>query len=134
MLAKKKTNARIFLAVVLAAVCAFGVLPAHTQDSDQPNLQVDSVRVDGETGAAFNLNVSVRNTGTGRSTATTLRFYRSTDATITSSDTEVDTSPSANPVGALAASGTSSESTTLTARMMKPQMPCLKHSRSRLLP
>ena len=64
-----------------------------------------------ETGAAFTLSATVRNAGDGSSTATTLRYYRSTDATISSSDTVVGI----DPVGALAASATSAESIPLTA-------------------
>ena len=44
--------------------------------------------------------------------ATTLRYYRSTDAAITSSDTSVGT----DAVGGLSAGATSSESTRLTAQ------------------
>ena len=51
------------------------------------------------------------NVGDGESPATTLRYYRSADATISSSDTEVGT----DAVGALSASGTSAESIDLTA-------------------
>ena len=40
---------------------------------------------------AFTLSVTVSNTGDGESAATTLRYYRSTDATITTSDTEEST-------------------------------------------
>ncbi len=39
-------------------------------------------------GTEFNLLATVENRGTGASSATTLRFYRSRDATITASDTE----------------------------------------------
>ena len=49
--------------------------------------------------------------GAGQSAATTLRYYRSTDATISMADTEVGT----GAVGALAAAGTSDESISLTA-------------------
>ena len=42
-------------------------------------------------GSSFPLYVSVRNEGTAPSTSTTLRYYRSTDTTISSSDTEVGT-------------------------------------------
>ncbi|MCY4572413.1 MAG: Ig-like domain-containing protein [Gemmatimonadetes bacterium] len=57
------------------------------------------------------LSATVSNTGDGASASTTLRYYRSSDATISSSDTEVGT----DAVGALAASGTSDESVGLTA-------------------
>ena len=62
-------------------------------------------------GATFNLSATVSNTGDGESPSTTLRYYQSTDATITTSDTSVGT----DAVGTLAASGTSAESISLTA-------------------
>ena len=62
-------------------------------------------------GASFTLSATVRNTGDGEAPATTLRYYRSTDAAITTSDTEVGT----DAVGALSASGTSEQSISLTA-------------------
>ena len=79
-----------------------------------PDLVVESPSVsDGspDVGAFFTLNATVRNQGSGPSAATTLRYYRSTDATITGTDTQVDT----DAVSALAASGTSAESIGLTA-------------------
>ena len=51
------------------------------------------------------------NAGDGESPATTLHYYQSTDATITTADTEVGT----DAVGALAAAGISEESISLTA-------------------
>ncbi len=62
-------------------------------------------------GARFTLSVAVRNQGTGRSSFTTLRYYRSTDSTITSSDTEVGT----DSVFGLDASESGDESINLTA-------------------
>ena len=62
--------------------------------------------------ASFTLSATVRNAGDGPSPSTTLRYYRSTDTTITPSDTEVGT---ASTVGALAIAGTSRGSTSLTA-------------------
>ena len=62
-------------------------------------------------GATFTLSVTVRNDGEGDSEATTLRFYRSADATITTSDTEVGT----DSVTGLGAAGSSSQSVDLTA-------------------
>ena len=79
-----------------------------------PDLVVDSPTVTNSSptaGASFTLNATVRNQGNGQSAATTLRFYRSTDATVSTSDTEVGT----HAVGGLAASGTSDHSTGLTA-------------------
>ena len=62
-------------------------------------------------GAVFTLSATVRNGGDGAAAATTLRYYRSADATITTSDTAAGT----DAVGALSASGTSAESIDLTA-------------------
>ena len=64
-----------------------------------------------ETGGSFTLSATVTNSGDGASASTTLRYYRSSDATITSSDTQVGT----DAVGALAAAGTSDQSVDLTA-------------------
>ena len=90
-----------------AVTVAVGVPPA-------PDLVVGSPSVSNSsplTGASFTLSATVRNQGSGPSAATTLRYYRSTDATISSSDTEVGT----DAVGVLSASGTSAESIDLTA-------------------
>ena len=62
-------------------------------------------------GAGFTLSATVGNAGDGASEATTLRYYRSTDATITTSDTQVGT----DEVPGLAPSGTSTQSVSLTA-------------------
>ena len=64
-----------------------------------------------ETEGPFTLSATVTNAGDGESAATTLRYYRSTDAAVTTSDTQVGT----DAVGPLAASGTSEESIDLTA-------------------
>ena len=64
-----------------------------------------------DAGAWFTLSVTVENEGDGASPAATLRYYRSTDAAISTSDTEVDT----DTVDKLAAPGTSSESVYLKA-------------------
>ena len=82
--------------------------------SSSPDLVVASPSVSDnspETGASFTLSATVSNTGDGQAAATTLRYYRSTDATISTSDAQEDT----DAVEGLAASGTSSESTVLTA-------------------
>ncbi len=73
-----------------------------------PDLIVESVSVSDSnltTGESFTLNATVRNQGTGATAATTLRWYRSTDATISTRDTEVGTSQ----VAGLFASGTNNE-------------------------
>ena len=85
-----------------------------TEPQGQPDLTVTSPSVTDSrpiTGASFTLSATVSNAGEGAAAATTLRYYRSTDATITTSDTSVGT----DSVGALAAAGTSAESISLTA-------------------
>ena len=62
-------------------------------------------------GAQFTLSATVRNDGDAAAAATTLRFYRSTDATITTADTEVGT----GAVAALAAAASAGDSVVLTA-------------------
>ena len=84
------------------------------EEPKYPDLEVGTPTVDDaspQTGATFTLSATVSNTGDARSAATTLRYYRSTDATITTSDTSVGT----DSVGALAASGSSAESISVTA-------------------
>ena len=79
-----------------------------------PDLVVQSPSVSDSSpsaGQSFTLRATVRNQGNARSAATTLRYYRSSDATISTGDTRVGT----DPVGALAASGTSAELISLTA-------------------
>ena len=90
------------------------VLVTSLQLEGQPDLEVGTPTVDDsspETGATFTLSATVSNAGDGEAPATTLRYYRSTDATITTADTSVGT----DAVGALSASGTSAESISLTA-------------------
>ena len=79
-----------------------------------PDLVVDAPTVNDNspaTGATFTLSATVRNAGDGESAATTLQYYRSADATISSSDTEVGT----DAVEALAASRSYLGSVDLTA-------------------
>ena len=92
--------------------CSTGV--RVTVEASSPDLVVESVSVSDSSrtpGQSFTLNATVRNGGSGQSAATTLRYYRSTNATISTQDTQVGT----DAVGALAASGTSAESIRLTA-------------------
>ena len=87
-----------------------GTPPATTS----PDLEVDSPTVNDNspaTSATFTLSATVSNAGDGASAATTLRYYRSTDRTITTSDTSVGT----ETVGGLAAGAVSVESISLTA-------------------
>ena len=62
-------------------------------------------------GARFTLSATARNAGGAAAAATMLRYYRSADATITTSDASVGT----DDVGVLSASGTSEQSISLTA-------------------
>ena len=83
-------------------------------EPDKPDLVVAAPSVDDSgpaAGSTFTLSTTVRNDGNEASAATTLRYYRSTDATIATSDTQVGT----DSVAGLAASGSSSESVDLTA-------------------
>ncbi len=80
-----------------------------------PDLVVQSPSVDDTTstpGQSLTLSATVRNQGTGPATATTLRYYQSSDATITTGDTEVGSS---DAISALAASATSEQSSSVTA-------------------
>ena len=82
--------------------------------SSSPDLIVESPSVSDNTltpGQSFTLRATVRNRGTARSAATTLRYYRSSNSTISTTDTEVGT----DSVSGLSASGTGSESISLTA-------------------
>ncbi len=82
--------------------------------SGSPDLIVESPSVSDDTltpGQSFTLRATVRNQGNGQSEATTLRYYRSTDATITINDT----SAGDDAVGSISASDTSSESISLKA-------------------
>ena len=82
--------------------------------SGSPDLVVQSPSVSDaspEPRASITFSATLRNQGVGESAATTLRYYRSTDATISTADTEVGT----DAVSGLPASGTSDESISLTA-------------------
>lgn len=79
-----------------------------------PDLVVASLSASGShpaAGAPFTLSATVRNAGDGASEPTTLRYYRSPDAEVTSSDVVVGT----GAVAELAASAASSESLVVTA-------------------
>ena len=88
--------------------CSSSVRITVPEPPSGPNLVVAaSVSDSGPVaGAPFTLSAAVRNAGNKSSAATTLRFYRSTDATITTSDREVGT----GALAGLAASGSSSQS------------------------
>ena len=90
-------------------------LSVSVTGTSSPDLIVKSISLIGEAtlvpGDNFRLNTTVQNQGIGESDSTTLRYYRSSDATISDSDTEVET----DDVGALDANAKSDESETLTA-------------------
>ena len=73
---------------------ASNVPSASTGDAQSPDLVVDTPTVSNNAptaGARITLNATVRNQGNGQSAFTTLRYYQSTDPTITTGDTEVGT-------------------------------------------
>ena len=79
-----------------------------------PDLVVESPSVDNGTlgtGDSFRLSATVRNRGNGSADATTLRYYRSSNATISTGDTQVGT----DTVSGLAAGASGNESISLTA-------------------
>ena len=79
-----------------------------------PDLVVDTPTVDTSApaaGARFTLSATVRNQGNGASDSTTLRYYQSSDSTITTGDTEVGT----DSVFRLEASASGAESISPTA-------------------
>ena len=87
--------------------------------SSGPDLIVESPSVSDNTltpGQSFTLRATVRNRGTARSAATTLRYYRSSNSTISTSDTEVGT----DSVSGLSASGTGPESINLRLHRRVP--------------
>lgn len=87
---------------------------AYFVSNAAPDLTVQDASVDDatlETGASFTLSATVKNSGTAPAAATTLRYYRSTNATISATDTQVGT----DAVAALGATVTSDESISLTA-------------------
>ena len=88
--------------------------PDPIETPDPPDLIIQSVRVSGNTfapGETFTLYATVRNQKTGASPGTLLRYYRSSDTTVSSSDTEVGT----DAVSALNAGNTETENISLTA-------------------
>ena len=87
-----------------------GKIPA----SDVPDLVVQTPSVSDSSpnaGESFMLSATVRNQGNGRSASTTLRYYHSLDATISTGDTQVGT----GAVSGLAAAASSDQSISLTA-------------------
>ena len=84
------------------------------QPAQKPDLVVEQPTVSKSTltpGENFTLSVTVKNEGAGSAAATTLRYYRSTDAPISNSDTEVGT----DSVSGLGANESNAASIGLTA-------------------
>jgi len=94
--------------------CSSGVQITVTNPTTYPDLVVESPAVSSDSlslGQSFIVSAVVRNQGNGSAASTTLRYYYSTDATITTSDTAMST----DPVSALLPGATSPESDTETA-------------------
>ena len=93
--------------------CSTSVLVTVPQPA-RPDLMVTSPDVSDHgpaPGGPFTLSASVMNGGNGAAAATTLRYYRSADEAITTSDTPVGT----DAVAALGTAGSASQSVDLTA-------------------
>ena len=91
----------------LAVTVTVGAAPAPDLVVDTPTVSESAPAA----GARFTLSATVRNQGNGSADSTTLRYYQSTDSTITTGDTEVGT----DSVSSLDASESGDESTSLTA-------------------
>ena len=93
--------------------CSAAVAVTVREPPRQPDLVVTAMLSDAalDPGESFTLSATVRNRGGAQAQATTLRYYRSTDATIARSDEAVGT----DSVAALGALAASAESVELTA-------------------
>ena len=105
----------VYLSTPEQGILIFGRgAPVVSEESGDPDLVVHSPSVNNSNpaaGGAFTLNAVVRNLGDGRSAATMLRYYRSTNTSISVADTEVGSTP----VGSLESLGSSGRSISLTA-------------------
>ena len=90
-----------------AVTVTVGAAPAPDLVVDTPTVSESAPAA----GASFTLNATVRNQGNGASAFTTLRYYQSSDSTITTGDTEVGT----DSVSSLDAAESGDESINLTA-------------------
>ena len=93
--------------------CSAAVALTVREPPPGPDLVVTAMLSDAvvDPGETFSLETAVRNRGGAASAATTLRYYRSSDASIATSDAEVGT----DAVGALAAGADGAGSLTLNA-------------------
>jgi hypothetical protein len=85
------------------------VLPPTFPDLVVPTLTVDDSTLNPSQN--FTINATVKNQGNGSSAASTLRYYRSSDATITTADIPLGT----DSIPGLAANGTSTQSISVAA-------------------
>ena len=90
-----------------AVAITVGAAPAPDLVVDMPTVSESAPAA----GVRFTLRATVRNAGTARSNSTTLRYFRSADAVVTTGDTAAGT----DLVSALAASGSGTESISVTA-------------------
>ena len=94
------------------------VRESESEPRGQPDLMVASPKVSDDVpaaGATFILSVTVNNAGDGAAPSAMMRYYRSSDATITTSDTPADTEVGTDEVAGLAATASDSESVDLSA-------------------
>ena len=119
-----KTSALVLSDILISNSAAEGSIP-QIEDAQiteptglkkEPDMVVTSIRASDTTvspGESFTLSTTVKNSGSGQSNRTTLRYYRSSNDRISSSDTEVGT----DSVSVLEANRTSPESISLMAPM-----------------
>ena len=108
------TNGLIWPGGIALVALAGSDVSGENGGSSRPDLVVESPSVSDNpltTGQSFTLSATVRNRGNGQSASTTLRYYRSDDSTISTTDGQVGT----DTVSGLSASATSAESINLTA-------------------
>ena len=104
----------VCLCLLVAVACGGEDSPTAPTPTPTPDLVVGSPTVDYNNpagGATFTLSTTVQNAGDGAAAATTLRYFRSTDATITTDDT----AEGSVAVEELSPSGNTSASVQLTA-------------------
>ena len=94
--------------------CSDGVRVTIRSPDRSPDLLVENVQVSDSiltSGSSFRVSATVRNRSADSSDSTRLRYYRSSDSTISTGDTEVGT----DGVSSISSDGTRDETKTLTA-------------------